>query len=46
MLRRFQKGQSPLEYTIIIIVLLSAFLAAGTYLKRGVQGRWQEVPTG
>ena len=46
MLKNFRKGQSPLEYTIFIIIVLAAFLAAGNYLKRGIQGRWRDVADG
>ena len=34
-------GQSTLEYTIFIIILMGAFLAMQIYIKRGVQGRWK-----
>jgi hypothetical protein len=36
-----KRGQSPLEYIILITIILGAFLAVGTYFKRGVQGRWK-----
>ena len=37
-----QRGQSAIEYSVILIVLMGAFLASANYFKRGVQGRWKE----
>ena len=37
--RRKRKGQSTLEYAILIIIIIGALLAAQPYIKRGVQGR-------
>jgi hypothetical protein len=41
MLKHFQrmKGQSTLEYAILIIIIIGALLTIQTYIKRGVQGR-------
>lgn len=39
MLRK--KGQSTLEYCVLIIVLLGALLTIQNYFKRGIQGRWK-----
>jgi Flp pilus assembly pilin Flp len=36
-----RKAQSAVEYAVLITILLGAFLAIGTYFKRGVQGRWK-----
>ena len=36
------RGQSALEYTTLIVCLIAALLAMGTYIKRGVQGRLKE----
>ena len=41
MLRQKKRGQSALEYIVLIIVILGALIAMGTYLKRGIQGRWK-----
>lgn len=41
MLRKRNKGQSVLEYIMLITIILGAFLAIGNYFKRGVQGRWK-----
>ena len=43
MLRIRKKGQTLIEYTVMIIILLGAFLAIQNYLKRGMQGRWKAV---
>jgi hypothetical protein len=36
-----RRGQSLLEYSILTIVLLGAFIATQNYIKRGIQGRWK-----
>ena len=36
--KRKEKGQSALEYTILIIVVLGALLSIQVYIKRGLQG--------
>ena len=38
-----KKGQSLLEYVLLIIIVMGAFLAMQNYIKRGVQGRWREA---
>lgn len=30
-----------LEYTILILIILAAFLTMQTYIKRGISGRWK-----
>ena len=42
MFKRKNRGQSSLEYAILLILLMAAFLAAQNYVKRGVQGRWKD----
>jgi len=37
-----RRGQSVLEYVILLTIIMGALIAAGTYLKRGIQGRWKE----
>ena len=39
--RRKKKGQTSLEYAVLLIVLMGAFLGMQNYMKRGVQGRWK-----
>lgn len=41
MLRRKNKGQSAIEYSAILIVVMGALLASSNYFKRGIQGRWK-----
>jgi hypothetical protein len=36
---RLKKGQSTLEYAILIIIIIGALLSIQVYIKRGVQGR-------
>jgi hypothetical protein len=37
--KKRQKGQSTLEYAILIIIIIGALLSIQMYIKRGVQGR-------
>jgi flagellar basal body-associated protein FliL len=37
--KRKKKGQSTLEYAILIIIIIGALLSIQVYIKRGVQGR-------
>lgn len=37
-----KKGQSTLEYTIVIAVIVAALIAMNTYIKRSVQGRMRQ----
>jgi len=34
-----KKGQSTLEYAILVIIIIGALLSIQVYIKRGVQGR-------
>jgi len=34
-----RKGQSTLEYAVLIIVIIGALISIQVYIKRGVQGR-------
>jgi hypothetical protein len=36
---RKKKGQSTLEYAVLIIIIIGALLSIQVYIKRGVQGR-------
>jgi len=42
MLRRKLKGQSALEYALVIAVAIVALIAVNAYMKRGMQGRLKE----
>jgi hypothetical protein len=37
-----RKGQSTLEYAILVLIVIVALLAMQTYMKRGLQGRVRE----
>ncbi len=47
MLKHFQnrrkKGQSTLEYAILIVIIIAALLSIQVYIKRGVQGRFKSA---
>ena len=40
-LRKKNKGQSAIEYVAILTIVIGSFVAAGNYIKRGLQGRWK-----
>ena len=40
------KGQTLIEYSILIMILLAVFVAMNTYVKRGIQGRWKSSVDG
>ena len=37
------KGQSTIEYAVLVMVVLGAFIATSAYVKRGIQGRWRSA---
>lgn len=37
--RKRQKGQSTLEYAVLIVIVIGALLSLQVYIKRGVGGR-------
>lgn len=41
MLKRIRqfKGQSTLEYAVLVVIIIAALLSLQAYIKRGVQGR-------
>ena len=41
--RRKKKGQSTLEYAILIIIVMAALLSIQVYVKRGIQGRFKSA---
>lgn len=42
MRRRNRKGQNTLEYVLLIVAVVGAFLAIQHYLNRGLQGRMRD----
>jgi uncharacterized protein (UPF0333 family) len=42
MLRLRARGQSTLEYVILIGFVVAALIAMGVYMKRGIQGKLRE----
>ncbi len=38
-----RKGQSLVEYAVLIIIILGVFIAMQNYIKRGIQGRWKSA---
>ena len=34
-------GQSLMEYTILVVIVVAALLTMQVYMKRGISGRWQ-----
>jgi Flp pilus assembly pilin Flp len=36
---KIRRGQSVLEYAILIVIIIAALLTLQTYIKRGIQGR-------
>ncbi len=38
-----KRGQSTLEYVILIVIVIAAILTMQVYMKRGVQGRWKSA---
>lgn len=40
--KKRQKGQSTLEYAVLIVVIIGALLSIQVYVKRGIQGRMKD----
>jgi hypothetical protein len=40
---RLKRGQSILEFTILLVIVIGAFIAMQLYMKRGIQGRWKSA---
>ena len=38
-----KKGQSTLEYAVLIVIIIAALLAMNQYIKRGLQGRFKSA---
>lgn len=41
MLRSPHKGQTLVEYIVLLIIVIGTLLGVGNYFKRGLQGRWK-----
>lgn len=41
--RRSRRGQSTLEYAILIVIVIGALVAIQFYIKRGIQGRFKSA---
>ncbi len=41
--KRRKKGQSTLEYAILIVIIIGALLSIQVYIKRGIQGRMRSA---
>jgi cytoskeletal protein RodZ len=41
--KKRQKGQSTLEYAVLIIIIIGALLSIQVYIKRGLQGRFKSA---
>lgn len=41
-----QKAQTFLEYAVLFVVIIGAFIAMERYISRGVQGKWKETIDG
>ena len=37
--KRKQKGQSTIEYVVLVMIIIGALLTIQVYIKRGIQGR-------
>ena len=37
----FRKGQSVIEFTVLLVIVIGVFIAMQFYVKRGMQGRWK-----
>lgn len=42
-MNRHKKGQSTLEYAVIMAVVVAALIAMQVYVKRGLQGRMKQA---
>ena len=41
--KRRKKGQSTVEYAVLIIIVIAALLTIQNYIKRGLQGRMKQA---
>lgn len=38
-----KKGQSAIEFMVLIAIVLGSFVAMSFYIKRGIQGGWRDA---
>jgi hypothetical protein len=43
MMKICRRGQSILEFTVLLVIVIGAFIAMQLYVKRGIQGRWKST---
>jgi len=43
MLNKMKKGQTTIEYILLLVIVIGSFIAIQNYLKRGMQGRWRDA---
>ena len=43
MFRQGKRGQTSVEYAVLIIIVIGSFIAIQSYMKRGIQGRWKSA---
>lgn len=36
-----KRGQSVIEFTVLLVIVIGVFIAMQFYVKRGLQGRWK-----
>lgn len=40
-MKRLFKGQTAMEFTVLMMIVIGVFIAMQFYVKRGIQGRWK-----
>jgi len=43
MRRRYMRGMSTLEYTMILVIAAAALIGIEIYVKRAICGRWRQA---
>jgi Flp pilus assembly pilin Flp len=41
--RKDKKGQTAIEYAVLLIIIMGSFIGIQNYVKRGMQGRWKSA---
>lgn len=42
-MRKCSNGQTAMEFTILLMIVMGVFIAMQFYVKRGLQGRWKST---